>query len=702
MTDTDRADLTSPVTVLSGVGKARAEAYAAAGVYTLEDLLYYVPRAYENRGEILPLAAARCDGKSALVLTACSAVRTSRIGGARTITKFRAYDESGTAEISFFNQPYLNEKFVLGSRWRFYGRVERRGNGASLTSPVFEPWAEGELPNFAAVYPLHEGLTQKAVAANALQALRLCRERIKDPLPNDIRTENALCTLAFALRNIHLPESYEALAAAKRRLVFDELFTFTLAMSVRRGREKRKSSFVCKKQNISELQALLPYELTGAQKRAVREIAGDMRSGSVMSRIVVGDVGCGKTVVAASAIYIALLNGAQAALMAPTEILARQHFAQLEPTFSRLGFKTDLLVGSLSAAEKKSVKAHIASGETRVAVGTHALITADVRFESLGLAVTDEQHRFGVDQRASLARQNENVHVLSMSATPIPRSLALAVYGDTDLSLMDELPPNRQKVATFVVDGSYRDRLNAFILRTVEEGGQVYAVCPAVEESSERDGGEIELCDVTLDGAEKKPPLRSVTEYAESLGKALPGVSVAVIHGRMRAEQKDAIMSDFVAGKVDVLVSTTVIEVGVNVPNASLMIVENAERFGLSQLHQLRGRVGRGARKSYCVLVSDDGSANARRRLSVMKSESDGFKIAQADLATRGPGDFFAAVGGTRQSGGVRFRFADLCGDASLFAAASKAASALVAEDPSLSAYPELQSAVRRMTGGEA
>ena len=487
--------------------------------------------------------------------------------------------------------------------------------------------------------------------------------------------------------------------------MFDELFFFSLGLAQRSKKERESGAYPCRKQNISPLLSLLPYELTGAQKRAISEIAADMRRDIPMNRMVVGDVGCGKTVVAAAAMLIAVMSGAQAALMAPTEILARQHYAELSPIFQQLGVSCALLVGATPAAEKRKIKAALScvSEELRlqVVIGTHALISDGVEFSELALAVTDEQHRFGVSQRNALSAGAEHTHVLAMSATPIPRSLALTIYGDLDISRIDEMPPGRQKVDTFAVDESYRARVNGFIEKTVREGGQVYVVCPSIDESAQVEGGEVGMEDIAEEGFEEKPPLRAATVCAEELAAALPDVSVALIHGRMKPGEKDAIMRAFADGETDVLVSTTVIEVGVNVPNASLMIVENAERFGLSQLHQLRGRVGRGKRKSYCILISDSHSENARRRLSVLTKTNNGFEIAEEDLAMRGPGDFFGGrtAGEIRQSGGVRFRFADLCGDAGLLARASEEAHGLLQEDPGLESHPVLRHEIAKMFG---
>ena len=704
--------LDSPVSVLSGVGPAKAAAYAKIGVDTVGDLLFHVPRSYENRGDIRQLDATIPDGKSAVVLTVTTPAQAARLRGRMTVVKFRAADDSGVCDLIFFNQPYLKSTFAVGSVWRFWGRVERRpsrsGMRYAMSSPSFERWDPGLLPDFTPVYGLSEGLTQKFVAQNINDSLRLLLPQVADDLPEEIRIKYRLASLSFALKNIHNPDNYIALAQAKRRLVFDELFTFSLLVR-RQGEHRREGgAFPCVKQNISPLLEQLPYTLTGAQMRAIREIAADMKSGQRMSRIVIGDVGCGKTVVAAAAVCIAALNGRQSALMAPTEILAAQHYADLSPLFEKIGIKCALLTGSTPAAEKKKIKAGLASdGDDRIdfVIGTHALITSDVAFSALTLVIADEQHRFGVAQRAALAAKAGAVHMLSMSATPIPRSLALVLYGDLDISRIDEMPPGRQKTDTFLADESMRERINAFILKTVREGGQVYIVCPSIDEAQDAgyDVGEVTADEITEEGLLRKPPLKAASAYAEKLRDDLPELTVALIHGRMKAKDKDEIMAGFAAGGIDVLVSTTVIEVGVNVSNASLMIIENAERFGLSQLHQLRGRVGRGSRKSYCILVSDVRGGTARDRLGVMTKTNNGFEIAEADLKNRGPGDFIASASRDeiRQSGGLKFRFADLGGDATIFDDASRAADDLLKADPGLDNHPLLKERIEKLTSLE-
>ena len=574
-----------------------------------------------------------------------------------------------------------------------------------MASPAYELYSEEALlPPLVPVYPLTEGLTGKQISKDIKAALSMASyvEADEDPLPEAIRTKYSLCVESYARRQIHAPESFAALAKAKKRLIFDELLYFALGVSMSSGRSAKKQSAIpCNNTDVSALLAELPYELTGAQRRAISDIASDMSRDVAMNRMVVGDVGCGKTVVAAAAIYMAVRSGRQAALMAPTEILATQHVNDLSELLGKLGVKCELLVGSLTAAQKKKVRERIALGESDVLIGTQALISDEVEFARAGLVVADEQHRFGVEQRAILAEKNKHSHMLVMSATPIPRSLALAVYGNLDVSRIDEMPKGRQRVDTYVVDESYRERLNGFIAKQVESGGQVYIVCPAVEDRLE-DEADLLMNEIDAEGGVKSaPPLKSAIGYAESLEKIFPQYRVAFLHGKMKGKEKDAVMGEFAKGEIQILVSTTVIEVGVNVPSASLMIVENAERFGLSQLHQLRGRVGRGNRKSFCVLVSESVSVEgrAKERLMTMKSSYDGFEIAEKDLLMRGPGDFLKGSGEetVRQSGGVKFRLAELCDDAELLKIAFAEGKALLDESPDLSAYPALALRVNKM-----
>ena len=550
-----------------------------------------------------------------------------------------------------------------------------------------------------------EGLTQKQLfkdIGTVFSSFNL--SQVCDPLPEEIRISNSLCTRAFALKNIHRPDNYVSLAAAKKRLIFDEFFTFALGLSLTRVKRRETYARPLKNGDISPLLSLLPYSLTNAQKRVIDEVRRDLSEPRAMSRMIVGDVGCGKTICAAAAIYIAVKSGAQAALMVPTEILAIQHYNDMKEFFSSLGIRCELLTSSVKKAQRAKIYEAMNSEDKEnrvdVVIGTQALLSDGVAFAELGLVVTDEQHRFGVNQRSLLSERNDNVHMLVMSATPIPRSMALALYGDLDLSLIDEMPAGRQRVDTFVVNEGYRDRLNAFISKQVSEGGQVYIVCPAVEEDTDEDG-DLDIRDIDEDGnIKERQKLKGAVNFSEQIANTFSSLRVEYIHGKMKSTEKEAVMKRFADGETDILVSTTVIEVGVNVPNASLMIIENAERFGLSQLHQLRGRVGRGTRKAYCVLVSDsEGESPAGQRLQTMRSTYDGYAIAERDLEMRGPGDFLHGGDSSdiRQSGGVRFKLAQLCDDTGLLTKAFTEASKLTEISPDLSLYPELLESVKKL-----
>lgn len=710
--------LHTPITALSGVGAARKAAYERMGVCTVEDLLYHFPRAYEHRGDIHMLAEAteepfKSGSRMATLLTVSTEPRVSRIKGRMTLCKFRAFDDSGTCEITFFNQDYLRNTFTVGTTFRFYGKVEAKGKDKyAMTSPAYEPYVEGRpLPPLYPIYPLTEGISNKMITGHIALALPATAQA-EDPLPERIRAAEGLCTLGYALREIHAPESFATLHSAKRRLAFDEFFRFALGMGTAGRTARVTGAPVCRISDatLGEFLSALPYRLTGAQSRALTDLRRDMASDVAMNRMIVGDVGCGKTVCAAAAMFLAVRAGRQAALMAPTGILAGQHAADLLPLFEKLGIRGALLTGHTPAAQKRKIYAALSSKDPAerldVVIGTQALLSEGVSFAAPGLVVTDEQHRFGVGQRATLSEKNGNAHLLVMSATPIPRTLALVMYGDLDVSRIDEMPPGRQRVDTFVVDESYRARLDAFIRKNVDAGGQVYVVCPAVEETPEEEADDTTLIPLTanfggeqtsLAEAGRERPMKAAVQYAAELGERLEGLTVAFVHGKMKPAEKDKVMGDFAAGRIHVLVSTTVIEVGVNVPNASLMLVENAERFGLSQLHQLRGRVGRGTRKSYCVLIRDGGGDTAKARLEVMRTTYDGYRIAEQDLAQRGPGDFLApsAGAGIRQSGG--FRLAETWSDAELMNHAFAYARELLEEDPALAGYPELKRSVDKM-----
>ncbi len=694
----ERLNLSSPVSSLRGVGRAKEQALGKMGIFTLRDLIGHYPRAYQNKGEIcsVTVAASLCRAvgsvpPAAFVLTVASEPRVSMIRRGLTLLKFKAFDESGTLEITYFNQPFLKDVFRTGRAFRFWGKPSLAAGRLNLTSPVYEPYYDGiSLPAIVPVYPLSAGISQKFISGLIGEALKVAAGELRDPIPQSLLETNGLCTLPYAVRNIHFPENPEALERARRRLAFDEIFTLSLAMHAQRSERASTGAPKMGDGDISPLKSLFKFELTGAQKRAIEEIGNDLGKCAPMCRILCGDVGSGKTAVAAAAAYIAVKNGYRCALMAPTEILAKQHFADLEPIFSSLGIKSALLCGSMTASEKKRVReSFVSENAPSLIIGTHALISDGVEIPDLGLVITDEQHRFGVNQRAALKEKSQNAHSLVMSATPIPRTLSLVIYGDLDVSRLDEMPPGRQKVGTFLVDESYRTRLLGFIRKQKAEGHRTYIVCPAIEEEEnkkkEEDPEEMANLFLVQDKNEGEPPLKGAVQYAETLRTHLPDLNIGFIHGKMKTAEKDRVMETFVRGDLDVLVSTTVIEVGVNVPEATLMVVENAERFGLSQLHQLRGRVGRGKAKSYCILVSDSESERSKERLETMCRTNDGFAIAQADLQMRGPGDFFSQNGTFRQHGGVKMPFSQSLEDSSLSDAAVDSAMRIITEDPDLS-----------------
>ena len=678
--------LTSPVTALAGIGPKKAEMFAKIGVYTVGDLLRRFPRAYQNRGDIRTLAEAGMIGDySAMMLTVGTRPSTALLKNRMTLTKFSAFDDTGKCEVVFFNQNYIKDAFALGATYRFWGKLIHQKNKWTLTAPQFEPFTGARsLPDYVPVYPLGGGIGQKMMRATVGIALASLDEA-PDVIPEAIRKKYNLFSLQEALYTVHSPMNPERLAEARRYFVFEELFLFALSVALSKKERTGEKGIVLKPSDadMDAFLSALPFTLTDAQSRVLSEIRRDLAGGYAMHRLVSGDVGSGKTVIAAAAAFIAVKSGYQAAMMAPTEILARQHFNDLEPLFASLGIRVGLLVGNMTPAKKRKVHEDAASGALDFVIGTHALLTESMRFARPALMITDEQHRFGVRQRAALAEKGENLHVLVMSATPIPRTLALVLYGDLDISAIDQLPPKRQKVSTFLVDESYRARLNGFIKKQADEGRQVYIVCPAIEDTSddEDEGGQL----VTMSGALiDKKPLRRAVEYAKELSLAMPTVSVGCLHGKMPAQEKDRVMAAYERGEISVLVSTTVIEVGVNIPNATLMVIENADRFGLSQLHQLRGRVGRGAHKSWCILVSDSENDDSLRRMRALCETTDGYRIAEFDLAQRGPGDFFASEESSRQSGEFKFRVASLCDDTELLSSAFAEAARVIAEDAEL------------------
>ncbi len=690
-----RLSPTSSVSELSGVGATREKQFAKLGIHTLEDLIYLFPRAYEKRGDIKPLSEVEHDSTVSVILTVATDVKNATLKRGLTLSKFRAFDESGSCEITFFNAPFVKDIFRVGAEFRFYGKATLTRRSIQLTNPKYEPLIPNEpLPPLVPIYPLTDGISSKFIDKITRSAIDEVLSQIIDPLPDDIRIKYSLPVLSYAIRNIHFPESEEALTKSLARLAFDEMLIFGIGISLSAQFKRSTLGVPFSPCDLTPITSALPYELTASQKNAVNDIYRDTvlrkNGDSVrpMARIVVGDVGSGKTICAVLAVYIAVKSGYQAALMAPTEILARQHYNDISPLFEKLGLKTELLLGSTTQREKKRIYSAIALGECDLVIGTHALISDGVEFANLGLVITDEQHRFGVAQRAKLKDKSRSAHLLVMSATPIPRTLALTMYGDLDVSRITELPKGRMRVDTFVVDEGYRARLNAFISKQIENGGQCYIVCPSIAPKEEEDDVyEPDSLSSNAFSASKPLNLKNALEYAEKLRQNLPNLRIECLHGKMKSSEKDEVMRNFALGDIDVLVSTTVIEVGVNVPNANLMIIENAERFGLSQLHQLRGRVGRGTRKSYCVLVSDLNTDIAKARLDIMKTTYDGYEIAEKDLILRGPGDFFASAesDGMRQSGGFEFKLAKLCDDNELFSNAFATAKEIIDEDPSLS-----------------
>ena len=657
--------LDTDIRYIKGIGEARARSMGKLGIHDLAGLVSYFPRAYEDRTRICPIDQLT-DGESVCVRAMVAETPTlSRIRGGQEIVKVRAVDETGALHITFFHSSYVRLTLKRGQFYIFYGRVSVQGRLRSMVNPIFEAGYEPSrfTGRIVPIYRLKAGLSQRTVMQCVRSALDFCADSLPDYLPAGVALDNGLATARYAYENIHFPKDAAALAIARRRLVFEELFVLVCALGMIRGGRQKAAGTPLARAELSDFTASLPFTPTGAQLRAINEAAEDMCSGRAMNRLVQGDVGSGKTLVAAACVWYAAQSGAQSAFMAPTEILAEQHFATLSGFLEPFGIRVAKLTGSMRAKERREVLAGLASGETGLCVGTHALLSEDVEFKNLALVVTDEQHRFGVEQRAALVGKGTRPHLLVMSATPIPRTLALIIYGDLDVSVIDELPPGRQKVGTFAVDESYRARLNGFIEKLAHEGRQVFVVCPRIEENEEGADG-----------------IKSAEEHAEALRAALPDLKIACIHGKMKAKEKDEIMSAFARGETDVLVSTTVIEVGVDVPNAALMVIENADRFGLSQLHQLRGRVGRGQHKSWCILVSDAKGEEARARLSAMVHISDGFKIAEEDLRMRGPGDFF----GSRQHGLPELHIADLGADMDVLRRAKDAAERLLQADPGL------------------
>ena len=675
--------LDSPVTEFPGVGQVRASKLAKLGLGTAGDLIRYFPRDYEDRREVWPIRSAPLEGKVCVEALVAERPRLSHIRKGLDLVQVKAADHTGVLHLTFFNQPYVEKSLKQGEEYVFFGAVEEQGRRRSMVNPIFEPVGRKDVTGvILPVYPLTAGITNHLLCSLTRQALP-CAGELEETLPPRVRQEHQLAELEFSLKNVHFPANEQALHLARRRLMFEELFYLSVGLTfLKYRREDLRRGWAASPRQAEGFLKLLPFSPTGAQRRVMEEIAADLTSGRPMNRLVQGDVGSGKTAVAAYAAWLMVQSGAQAAMMAPTEVLAEQHYRSLSALLDAAGVRGGLLTGSLTAAEKKKVRTQLARGEIDFVVGTHALISDSVRFQNLALIIADEQHRFGVAQRSALAgKSGEEIspHVLVMSATPIPRTLALIVYGDLDVSVIDQLPPGRTPVETYIIREDKRARMYGFVRKQVEAGRQVYLICPAVEENPD-----------LLPGA---PDLKAVKSYAAKLQKEVfPDLRVGILHGKMKPKEKESVMLAFAEGDIQILVATTVVEVGVDVPNANLIVIEGADRFGLSQLHQLRGRVGRGKHQSYCVLVTDTRNPDSMQRLRVLASTTDGFKIAEEDLKLRGPGDFF----GSRQHGMPAMRLADLTGDMRLLQEAQQAALTLLSTDPRLE-QPENRGVLRKV-----
>ena len=653
------AKLTDPVTMLKGVGPARAKQLSALNIRTLGDLICHFPRGYEDRTKLVAIESLQVDTPACFRAMVMNTPRVSHIRKGLDIAKVQVADHSGRLNLTFFNSPYVTDMLQYGREYIFYGAVTGDFIGYNMTNPVFEPLDAPAVTTrrVLPIYPLTAGLSNAVLLKTIRQALAIC-DPPEEIIPEEVRNRYHILPAETAYRVIHEPATMEEAMEAKKRLIFEEFFVFSAGLSLLRASRAEKRTAPYQNRNMQPFYATLPFSLTGAQRRAIDEILEDLSRGAPMNRLVQGDVGSGKTMVAAAAIYCAAGNHKQSALMAPTEILAEQHYASLKKLFAPLGIRIALLTGSMTQKQKRETREALAEGRIDAVVGTHALLTDDTTFCDLGLVVADEQHRFGVSQRSKLSGKGGEVHLLVMSATPIPRTLALLMYGDLDVSILDELPPGREAVDTFLVGESYRPRINAFIRKQVQEGHQCFVVCPAVEENEELG-------------------VKAATAWAETLEKTVfPDLKIALLHGQMKGSEKEKVMASFARGEADVLVATTVIEVGVDVPNATLMVIEDADRFGLSQLHQLRGRVGRGKSKSYCILTTHNRNPDTLKRLKALCKTTDGFQIAEEDLKLRGPGDFF----GSRQSGLPAFRVGDMSGDLTILKEAQAASAKWIDE----------------------
>lgn len=648
-------DRSTNIQYLKGVGEKRAKLLGKLGIFTVGDLLRFYPREYTDWSRVTSIAAAPFDEPCCIRATVDHKPKGAKVSKAMTIYKTVATDGESLMNITIFNSKYTAESLEAGEEYLFYGKVGGNFHRREMTSPLVEKVTTGM--RIHPIYHLTAGINSKYIEKLIRQALLSGDDYFTDCLPLSLREKLCLMEFNRAVREMHIPTSEDMLNEARRRMIFEELFLFQLGLMKLKGNRRETTPVSISRDFTDEYKALLPFEMTGAQKRAVSESVSQMTSQITMNRLLQGDVGSGKTAVAAALIYTVVKNGYQCAFMAPTEILAQQHFRTCTALFEKADIKIELLTGSVTAAKKRAIKERLKRGETDLVIGTHALIQDDVEFKSLGLVITDEQHRFGVKHRSALSRKGDKPHTLVMSATPIPRTLALMLYGDLDVSVLDELPPGRQPIETYYVTGKLRTRAFRYVKKHLEEGRQGYIVCPLVEEGDE--------------------DVAAAESYAENLSRGFfSGCEVGLLHGKMKPKQKEEVMSRFVSGEVKLLVATTVIEVGVDVPNAVIMVIENAERFGLSQLHQLRGRIGRGQYKSTCILISDAKTEGAKRRMEIMTKTTDGFKIADEDLKMRGPGDFF----GARQHGLPNMKMASLT-DSALLTEAHRFAREILDDD---------------------
>ncbi len=671
-------NLGDSIATVKGFGPKRVEALHRAKIFTLQDALLTYPSRYEDRSVITPIAA--CVAGEAVCVRAVIGTQPTfhRLRAGMEMSKLRVFDESGSMEVTYFHNRYAAQALQLGHEYLLYGVVKQVGKQWTMTNPTAQlAPAEGEGGGITPIYPLVNGVHQADMYKLTTAAVACVKGDLPDPIPQVLCEKYEFPILYDAIDTIHRPQSMQDLADARRRMLFEDIFVMCCALQQLRGLRQQEQGLLFLEGDIATYCNQLAFTPTQAQSRVMEEILHDLRSGQLMNRMVQGDVGSGKTVVAALGCYLAVANGYQAAFMAPTEILATQHLQSLTPLFHALGMRVAVLLGSQTAKQKREVKAQMAAGHVDVVIGTHALVQEDVIFANLGLVVTDEQHRFGVGQRNALMRKGTQPHTIVMSATPIPRTLALMLYGDLDVSVIDQLPPNRKPIETYVVGEKMRDRVYAFVQKQVKAGGQVYVVCPLVEQ------GESQLT--------------SAQEHMQKMQENCQHLRIGLLHGRMKGADKETVMQAFAVGDLDVLVSTTVIEVGVNVPNATLMVVEDGQQFGLSQLHQLRGRVGRGERQSYCICFGADKGDVAKARLKILASTTDGFEISKADLALRGSGDFL----GTRQSGLPAVHMGDMAQDLQLMQHAQTEAQAIYEKDPQLQTYPILHKRVEHALHGE-